>query len=225
MSGKHIVPLQYRSEQDLVSAARDGDDRAIEHLAISHPPIRSIITTLKRRLDPGSRAQDDLEGAARLAVLEALRAYKPARGARFSTYAYYFIRGAMLKMLYPNSERYRDNGTLQRVRHISLETPADADCEHPGHDLEMLKNDADYGSDPEYAAVENAARDAEVRRFVAGLPVNQRSIVTEVFWNERTHGEVAVRLGTSRPAVTRTLQRVYARGERDIPEIRLQLAA
>src|SRR5664280_1232992 len=167
MSGKYIVPLQYRSEQDLVSAARDGDDRAIEQLVISHPPIRSIITSLKRRLDPGNRAQDDLEGAARLAVLEALRAYEP----------------------------------------------------------ELLKNDADYGSDPEYAAVENAARDAEVRRFVACLPVNQRTIVTEVFWNERTHGEVALRLGTSRPAVTRTLQRVYARGERDIPEIRLQLAA
>jgi DNA-directed RNA polymerase specialized sigma24 family protein len=89
----------------------------------------------------------------------------------------------------------------------------------------MLKNDADYGSDPEYATVENAARDAEVRRFVAGLQANQRTIVTEVFWNEMTHGEVAVRLGTSRPAVTRTLQRVYSRGEKEIPEIRLQLAA
>jgi RNA polymerase sigma factor (sigma-70 family) len=225
MSGKHIVPLQYRSEQALVSAAIDGDDRAIEQLVISHPPIRSIITTLKRRLDPGNRAQDDLEGTARLAVLEALRAYKPERGARFSTYAYYFVRGAMLKTLYPSSERYRHNGTFQRVRHISLEAPGDADGEHPGHELELLKNDADYGSDPEYATVENAARDAEVRHFISGLPDNQRTIVSEVFWSERTHGEVAVRLGTSRPAVTRTLQRVYARGEREIAEIRYQLAA
>jgi RNA polymerase sigma factor (sigma-70 family) len=225
MSRKRIVPLQHRSEQDLVSAAKDGDGRAIEQLVINHPPLRSIITNLKRRLDPGSRAQDDLEGAARLAVLEALRTYKPQRGARFSTYAYYFIRGAMLKTLYPNSERYRDNGTLQRVRHISLETPADADCEHPGHEIALLRNDADYGRDPGYAALENAARNAEVRRFVAELPPNQRTIITEVFWNERTHGEVAVRLGTSRPAVTRTLQRVYARGERDIPEMRLQLVA
>jgi RNA polymerase sigma factor (sigma-70 family) len=225
MSGKYIVPLQHRSEQQLVSAAKDGDHSAIEQLAINHPPIRSIIATLKRRLDPGNRAQDDLEGAARLAVLEALRTYKPLRGARFSTYAYYFIRGAILKTLYPSSERYRRDGTLQRIRHVSLEGPADPAAEHPGHELELLKNDADYGTDPGYAKLESTARDAEVRRFVAGLPESQRAIVTDVFWKEQTHAEVASRRGTSRPAVTRTLQRVYARGEKEIPELCLELAA
>ncbi len=226
MSGKHIVPQQYRSEQQLVSAAQDGDHRAIERLVISHPPIRSIIATLKRRIDPAGRASDDLEGAARLSILEALRGFKPARGARFSTYAYYYIRGAMLKTLYPPSERYRRDGKVERIRLVALEQPSDPGSEHrAGPEEQLLNNDPQYGLDPGYVGIEDASRDAAVREFVDALPRNQRTITRAAFWNGQTHGEIAAERGTSRPAVTRTLQRVLARASNDLAALELELAA
>ena len=223
MSGKYIVPQQYRSEERLVYAAQNGDHRAVEHLVIEHPPMRSIIAMLKRRVDPTSRASDDLEGSARLSILEALRTFNPARGVRFTTYAYYFIRGAMLETLYPSAERYRHNGVAARVRLVSLEEPSDVVSVRLGNEQSLLKNDSEYGIDPGYASVENAARDAEVRHFVAGLTPSQRRITTDVFLHGRTHAEIAAERGTSRPAVTRILQRIYARGEKELTH--LQLAA
>ena len=58
MSGRYIVSPQHLSEEMLVSAAQSGTHRAIEHLIITHHPIRSLIATLKRRMDPNGRATD-----------------------------------------------------------------------------------------------------------------------------------------------------------------------
>ena len=226
MPGKYIAPPHYRSEELLVRAAQSGSHRAIEHLVIRHPSIRSLIGTLKRRIDPNGRATDDLEGAARLAILEALRSFDPARGTRFSTYAYYFIRGAMLKTLYPASERYRRNGEVLRVNFVSLEESSE-DESVPGTSAEqkLVNSDPEWGIDLGYARAENAARDESVRHFVAGLAPNQRMVATAVFWEGQTLNHVATERGISRPAITRTLQRVYARGEKDLAEHRLALAA
>jgi RNA polymerase sigma factor (sigma-70 family) len=226
MSGKHIVPTQYRSEALLVRAAQNGDHRAIEHLLLAHPPIRSLIGSLKRQVDPHGHATEDLEGSARVALLEALRSFRANRGARFTTYAYYYLHGAMLKALYPASERYRHNGVRARVRLVPLEQPSGPEDEHyAGHEQQLLNNDPGYGIDPGYGRVENADRDATVVRFVATLPPSQRQIATAVFWDGQTHGEVAASRGVSRPAVSRTLQRVFARAERDLADHRHQLAA
>jgi RNA polymerase sigma factor (sigma-70 family) len=222
MPGKYIVPPQCRSENLLVSAAQNGDHRAIEHLIIEYTPIRSLIATLMRRVDPNGRASDDLEGAARLSILEALRSFNPARGARFTTYAYYFVRGAMLKTLYPPAERYRHNGEFARVRFISLEEPSDPQSDHrSGHEQNLLNHDPQYGLDPGYASIEDASRDAVVREFVDALQSNQRTITKAAFWKGHTHGEIACERGTSRPAVTRTLQRVLARAEQELAELEL----
>jgi RNA polymerase sigma factor (sigma-70 family) len=226
MPGKYIVPPQYQSEPELVSAAQRGSHRAIEHLVVSHQPIRSLIATLTRSIDPERRATDDLEGAARLAILEALRSFDPARGVRFPTYAYYFIRGAMLKTLYPAAERCRRDGEVSRIKFVSLEEPGENEfASHAGSEDDLLKSDPEYGIDPGYARAEDSACAAGVRRFVAALAPNQRTIVTAVFWDGQTHSQLALERAISRPAITRTLQRVYARGEKELAEYRLELAA
>lgn len=226
MPGKYIVPPKHRSEAMLVHAAQQGEERAVEHLVLAHPPIRSLVGSLKRQLDRDGRAPDDLESVARVAILEALRSFNPARGARFTTYAYYFIRGAMLKALYPPSERLRENDTVSRIRFVSFDQRNDPNSERDvSHEQKLLSSDPTYGIDPEYARVENADRDKSLRCFVAALPPNQRSITTAVFWEGRTHREVAAERGTSRPAVTRTVQRVLARAGRDLDHEQLQLAA
>jgi DNA-directed RNA polymerase specialized sigma24 family protein len=132
----------------------------------------------------------------------------------------------MLKTLYPASERYRHNGELARVKFVAFEEPSqDGPAQRIGPEQTLLENDPDYGIDPGYDRVDIAPRDAHVRRFVADLPPNQRTIATAVFWEGQTHSQVAGERGISRPAVTRTLQRVYARGEKDLAEHQLALAA
>jgi RNA polymerase sigma factor (sigma-70 family) len=225
MSRKSIVSPQYRCEASLVHAARHGDQRAVEHLVLWHPPMRALIGSLKRRLDPNGRFADDLEGIARLAVLEALRSFKPDRGARFTTYAYYFVKGDILKALYPANERVGDKEMSARIRFVPLENVDDPESDHVwNREQQLLNSDPTYGIDPGYARVENADGAASLRRFVAGLPPNQRSVTTAIFWGGQTHGAVAAAHGTSRPAVTRTLQRVLARAAKEL-EPELQLAA
>jgi DNA-directed RNA polymerase specialized sigma24 family protein len=109
---------------------------------------------------------------------------------------------------------------------VPLEQIPVADSEEvTGYENELLDRDPDYGIDPGFARVEEASRPAAVRAFVRALPDNQRTITEDVFWSERTHRDIAAERGISRPAVTRTLQRVFARGRRELAELAPELAA
>jgi len=167
-------------------------------------------------------AAADLESAGRLALLEALQHFEAGRRAKFTTYAYHFVRGAMLAEMYPHVERRRGHANGgERVRLVALAQGADGNV---GYESDLLDRDPDYGTDPGFARVEDV-RPAAVRAFVAGLPVSQREIVEAVYWDERTHDEIAVERGVSRPAISRALARVYARGAKELADHRLELAA
>ncbi len=225
MHGKDTIPTRFWSEGRLIGAAQSGNSRAVEYLVTMYPPVRSLIGSLKRSVDPHNVAPAELEAAGRLAVLEALRGFDRERGVRFTTYAYHFIRGAMLAELYPHVERRRDSqGTPNRLRLVSFDEQYDDDAEDvDGYERELHRRDPEYGIDPGYARVEDV-RPAAVRAFVGALPDNQRTIVEAVFWGDRTHAELAAERGVSRPAITRTLTRVFAHGEEDLAEYRLDLA-
>jgi RNA polymerase sigma factor (sigma-70 family) len=222
MNGRLSVPEKYRSEEGLVRAAQSGDRRATEYLLTQHPPVLALLASLRRSIDPFNVAAADLEAAGRLALLEALQRFDATRAVKFTTYSYNFVRGAMLAELYPHVERRRErtNGA-KRVRLVTLGPDADGTN---GYEGDLLAHDPDYGTDPAFARVEDV-RPAAVRAFVAGLPASQREIVEAVYWDERTHEEIAVERGVSRPAVSRALARVHARGARELAEHRLGLAA
>lgn len=224
MPGKRIVPPEFRHEAPLVRAAQDGNQRAVEHLLLGHEPVRGIIGSLKRQLDPQGRSGEDLECVARLGVLEALRSFCFDGGARFSSYAWYFVRGAMLTALYGASAR--NPRRHSQVTLVALEQPTRAaDDREVGYEQELLQNDPDYGSDPGYAAIEHGDSLAAVRGFVEALPANQLVITTEIFWANQTHSQVAEMLGVSRPAISRTLKRVTARAQKELAREDFALAA
>jgi RNA polymerase sigma factor (sigma-70 family) len=226
MNGKASVPQKYRSEVWLIREAQSGDRRATEYLLTQHPSVLALLASLRRNIDPFNLAPADLQSAGRLALLEALQRFDPERGVKFATYAYHFVRGAMLAELYPHVERRREreNGS-ERVRVVSLVGHAtDRADGNDGYESELLARDPDYGADPGFASVEDI-RPAAVRAFVEGLPVSQREIVEAVYWDERTHDEIAAERGVSRPAISRALARVYARGARELANHRLELAA
>src|SRR5581483_1789721 len=213
MNGRMSVPEKCRSEAGLVRAAQSGDCRAKEYLLTQHPPVLALLASLRRSIDPFNLAAADLEAAGRLALLEALPRFDASRGAKFTTYAYHFVRGAMLAELYPHVERRREQSKGgERVRLVAL--AAHGTGGDDGYESDLLAHDPDYGADPGFACVEDV-RPAAVRAFVASLPASQREIVEAVYWDERTHDEIAVERGVSRPAISRALARVHARGAKE----------
>src|SRR5947209_1240949 len=145
MHGRPILPLKLWPADDLVVAAQRGEDAAVEYLITEYPPMRSLIASLKHSVDPRNVAPTELEAAARLAVIEALRGFDPRRGVRFTTYAYYYIRGEMLNALYPHVERRRDaEDQPGRVRLVSLDRLADEEPDGTdGYEAELLNQDPD----------------------------------------------------------------------------------
>lgn len=223
MNGRLSVPEKYRSEAGLVCAAQSGDCRATEYLLTQHPPVLALLGSLRRSVDPFNLAAADLEAAGRLALLEALQRFDASREARFTTYAYHFVRGAMLAEMYPHVERRREQGDgSKRVRLVTL--AAESAGGNDGYESDLLAHDPDYGADPGFSRVEDV-RSATVRAFVASLPASQREIVEAVYWDERTHDEIAQERGVSRPAISRALARVHARGAKELAQHRLELAA
>src|SRR4051794_6602131 len=100
MNGRLSVPEKFRSEVALICAARAGDCSATEYLLTGYPPVIALLVSLRRSIDPFSLAAADLESAGRLALLEALQRFDATRGAKFTTYAYNFVRGAMFAEMY-----------------------------------------------------------------------------------------------------------------------------
>jgi RNA polymerase sigma factor (sigma-70 family) len=223
MNGRLSVPEKFRSEVALICAARAGDRSATEYLLTEYPPVVALLVSLRRSIDPFSLAAADLESAGRLALLEALQRFDATRGAKFTTYAYNFVRGAMFAEMYPHVERRRERANgAERVRLVAL--VADDAGGNDGYESDLLAHDPDYGNDPGFARVEDL-RPAAVRAFVASLPASQREIVEAVYWDERTHEEVADERGVSRPAISRALARVHARGAKELGQHRLEIAA
>jgi RNA polymerase sigma factor (sigma-70 family) len=216
MHGKAVVPHRRRTEQDLVDAALTGDREAIEYLVLEHTPIQGIVGALAKELHHKDRA-DELHAAARLGIIEALRRFDPSRGVKFRTYAFHFIRGEMLKALYSRAQqRERAAGRKLRLLPFAPDFRDDDSVENPV-ESELFSRDDQYGLDASYQQVEIRSAEDMTRNFVDGLPANQRRLVKDVFWRGLSHAEAARARGISRPAATRTLQRVYAKGRHELP--------
>lgn len=225
MLGKPIVPPFARTERDLVRAAQAGDQTAVAYLVTGYEPVCRLVRSQMRKLDRTGNQHDELRAVANLALLEALPNFDPARGAKFTTYAFQYVRGAMLKSLFPGQRASRDE-SKPIVRLVRLDAPAtDAADDSEGYERELFARDKDYGIDPGYDRVLTTDRDADIRAFVSGLGDGQRGIVIDLFWHHKTHLEVATDRGVSRPAVSRALARAFGHGRAELAAHEAALAA
>lgn len=227
MTGKSIVPVSSLCEFDLVLAAQDGDKRAVEHLITAHEPICKIVRSLMYKLDRTGLHHDDLQGAANIGILRALPNYDASRETSFSSYAFYYVRGEMLKTLYLN-KGVSASRTAPKMRLISIDAPSpteDGEASDYSFERELFARDADYGADPGIARVLTADRDAAVRRFVSRLSDGQRDIVVDLFWHDKATTDVARERNVSSPAISRAMNRVYGRGRSELAAHQQALAA
>lgn len=179
----------------IVRLACDGREDCVAHLLTSARGVGRLIGAMRREIDPYRVVPDgELEAVARLAALEALRRFRPELGVRFSTFVYWPMRGAMLR----HAASY-GSGRPASLGDDDLSDPLaegtlDGVCECVDRDLSA----------------------SHVRAFVAQLPLGQREIVHAVFWEGRSHAEIATERGVSRQAVSKALAKALARGEREL---------
>ncbi|MBK5218943.1 MAG: sigma-70 family RNA polymerase sigma factor [Thermoleophilia bacterium] len=186
---------------------------------MSFPPTQGIIRSLSRRYDPDGHSREELGAAARLGLIEALRRFEPAREVKFTTYAYIFVRSEVLRSLYSQSQRREWRAGRPRIAVVPLQAMSvDGDESEDVIEGELASRDESFGVETGYAAAEKRPSEEAVRHFVAELPENQRKIVHDVFWDEMSHTEAAECRGITRPAVSRTLHRVFKRGRRELGE-------
>lgn len=196
------------------------------------PMVRSIARHLASGL-PRSVAIEDLVSAGRVGLVEAARRYRPDRGARFSTFAYYRVRGAMIDSLRRQSAsdpRARAYASTQAalddliVQHVSDEKPptANASPELAARTLASLLEEsamalvlaetaemtaAEGPEDPETASMaRETARKIDLA--LASIPDKERQIVTKVY----LHGETIESAGQSLGLTKSWSSRLHARG-------------
>ena len=199
-----------RSEAELLSAARAGDQTAVAALLVLHAPtITAAVVEFCRRWRRWRPDEEDLAQEARILFLAAVATHDPARGS-LARFARYMIPLRLVAVLGANS-------TLRRSR-VSLRNHAArwrAGEEVPGWAKEMLSLDEEreghgarveelVGSDPGPAvAFERAEVEARVLRHVGELDPLRADVIRRRYLVDEPEEQrvVAEALGVSRSYV------------------------
>lgn len=183
-------------------------------------PHLALVTTLarriarQRRLDLCSLEIDDLISIGTAALIEAARRFDPTRGARFATFAYHRVNGAMLDALRSTGcyrQRHRPSRACEpgeSVLVVSLEAHATA-CDAI----------ADEGDLPDSTAAARATAQ-RLRDAISRLPATERRLVEGYYFEERSLDRMGAELGTSRSWTCRLLHRAIANLKRSLIEDR-----
>jgi len=86
--------LSREEEHELGKRIQKGDGRALEALVMANI---SLVNSLARKYAPFGLPMEDLIGEGTLGLVEAARRFDPYRGTRFTTYAVWSVKRAMIK--------------------------------------------------------------------------------------------------------------------------------
>jgi RNA polymerase primary sigma factor len=167
---------------------------------------------LLRRVDASIMTLDDLIQEGNLGLIQAAQHFDPGRGYRFSTYATWWIRSAIVRALQaagavrlPDHLRYRRRQPVPRLRVSSLSARAGGDAP----DLLDLPDPA--GVDPLSSLLEHEQQQW-LREALQGLPARQRQILEALLGlgqeapHPLTMAQLAQGMGLSRERVRQLKQ-------------------
>jgi RNA polymerase primary sigma factor len=197
------TPLTAAEEGRLALLVREGDRGARNRMVEANV---ALVAHLARRLrPPGSPVPHvDLVQEGVLGLMQAVERFDPERGNRFSTYATWWIRGAIL-------------GALRAAPgNLSLAHDEDLVDELPAEERDPLEG------------VSREVLQAELPALLATLPEHGRRVVALRYGLDGREGrsvaETARELGTSQARVRRIEEHALAR-LRALPDTRALLAA
>ena len=161
-----------------------------------------------------------MEAAAEFGLVQAAKAFDPARGIVFTTFAYYRIRGAVFDLL-------RETAKSNRFQEGANEYMADYVNAAPGtHSYEDIKNVAstivtsyflsldslrqeiqDKDEAPEDRLMREQ-RESQIRKALQSLPDSNRRVLEAYYFEDLTLEDIGKKLGLSKSWVSR----VHAKG-------------
>jgi RNA polymerase sigma factor for flagellar operon FliA len=130
---------------------------------------------------------DELRALANAGLTEAAERYDPARGATFTTFAWYRIQGAILDGL----RRSTGRASAPPPRVVSLDALRDRGFDAAG--------DAPAPGD----GIDRARRAARLRAAIARLPDRPRALVTKHYFEGKSLLEAGAELGVSKSWASR----------------------
>ena len=185
---------------------------------------------------PVSAPRDELIAAGMAGLVEAASRFDPTRGAQFTTFAYYRVRGAV----FDHIRRYASQSTFMRARAMAeaamddaIETSLAGRKREPGDgnadaaaalsqiiDLaavsftmaecsQALVSEASVGATPEDQVSQYEAATA-VREALEELPEKERTLMTGVYLEGKTIEEAGATLGLSKSWASRLHARALA---------------
>jgi len=204
------------SQSESASGSRlsgdDLQDEALKSLDAHRPLVAASVRWAKSvGLLRHEHQVEDARQAGQLGFLEARRRFDPSRGTTPGAFAAPFVRGAVREAL-EDAARFEDATVPLRL--IANDADYEDGVGDGGHEVLRVDDGGGLGR------IEARETEAAVRRFVLSLPGNQQSMVKQVFWDDRSQAELARARGVSRKAITKTLQKVYARGRVELGEFR-----
>jgi len=216
------------SEQ--ASAESDSKNDAAELIADGQGLVRSLALNVHRSL-PVPTDLDDLIAYGQLGLVEAAQAYDPDAGARFTTFAFYRIRGAIYdgvaKMTWTSRARFRrlrfqamaDAVLENEQEDAGTSSAPEQDANWLGRVTEQLAvvflvtseddtvgNSLSNATDPYDSPSKTvASREMQqnLRKLVDQLPSDARRLVSSVYFEGFTLTQAAERAGISKSWASR----------------------
>jgi RNA polymerase sigma factor for flagellar operon FliA len=202
--------------------------------------VRSLAWQIHSRLGKSSDV-DDLIAYGQVGLAEAARDFDPQRGGKFSTFAYYRIRGAiydgMSKMSWFSRAQYRKIRQAQRANEV-MNVEAEETVDSPGGqlsgDVQWLKRLAGNLAvsylvgegregesediplvDPSTPTPQSIAMTRELhqvlRQLIDALPVDSANLIRAAYFEGLTLQEAGERLGVSKAWASRLHARALER--------------
>lgn len=195
------------------------DAEAQAHHELVEKVVRRLVRELDLSCDP-----EDLRGWGQQGLLEAKTRFDASRGVRFSTYAYYRVRGSVI-------DGVRKQGWLRRRAYAKLKAfgATDQVCESVAETsgsapdvaeraaqigdilgkisaaylLSALGQGSDDQADTPEQQVDLAMTRKLVQRELAELPERERSLLQAIYFEDATIEEAGARLGLSKSWASR----------------------
>lgn len=187
-----------RGDDELVAAARAGDDDAIAALLTRY---RGLARSKARSYYIAGADHDDVCQEALIGLYKAIRDYQPDRGATFRTFADMCITRQVISAV----------KAANRRKHDPLRTSVSLDAPAPGN-LESTRTVSETAStsgscDPAALAL-SAESIRELQRELDGTLSTLEADVLALLVDGRSYSEIAVAVGTHAKAVDNAIQRV-----------------
>jgi RNA polymerase sigma factor (sigma-70 family) len=170
--------------RELIVAAQSGTDDAspaLDRLLTLHEGLcKKVVTTLR----PGP-PDDDLVQIARIAFVQAVRAYRVVDSTSFATFAYTVMYRAVLK------EAQRQGRSASRLNTVAFDEIRDVDSSNDGGIAARLQN-------------------MLLRAAISAMPNADRALLRRLYWEDRSQREVAAEFGVSQAAVYKRHARIIS---------------